>query len=222
MIDQDWDTTSRSNYQWRPLEEFAVDEPVLAHLEPNTLKYIADNTYGENVIQGDPYPQGRSQIYCVFEIPLPLSVDGATAVFDATYLSSSGIPLSTWNEYVRITKSMFPRTREDKIYELLTELDSEYLDESTGYIPNAMRDLSSAEEELSGYEKQLADVSADTWNSTWYTVVEDLWPSNQFYFNYGISTTSAWNGTNPAPFDNYLSDFYGTYWFYNGYYNFPT
>lgn len=60
VIDQDWNTTSRSNYQWRPLEEFAAYEPVLAHLEPNTLKYNADHTYGENVIHGNPYPQGTS------------------------------------------------------------------------------------------------------------------------------------------------------------------
>lgn len=60
VIDQDWNTTSRSDYQWLPLEDFAQYEPVLAHLEPNTVKYNADNSYGESTIPGDPYPKGAS------------------------------------------------------------------------------------------------------------------------------------------------------------------
>lgn len=60
VIDQDWNTTSRSDYQWLPLEDFAPYEPVLAHLEPNTVKYYADNTYAESIIPGDPYPKGSS------------------------------------------------------------------------------------------------------------------------------------------------------------------
>lgn len=82
----------------------------------------------------------------MFEIPLPLSVDNGIAAFNTTWLSSSGIPLSTWNEYVRITQSMFPRTRDDKIEELLKELYYQYLDEGTGSIPNALRNLSSWED----------------------------------------------------------------------------
>lgn len=110
VIDQDYDTTSKSNYQWRPLEELAVYEPALANLEPNTLKYTTNSSYGQNVIPGSPYPAGQSNVCCVFEIPLPLSIDGPTAVFDATYLSSSGYTRAEWDEIVRIAKSMFPES----------------------------------------------------------------------------------------------------------------
>lgn len=65
-------------------------------------------------------------------------------------------------------------------------------------------------------------MSADTWNTVWWTVVDRVWPDEkEFDFNKGISATSAWTGTDPGPFDNYLSDWYNTYWYQNGYYNFP-
>lgn len=61
-------------------------------------------------------------------------------------------------------------------------------------------------------------MSADTWNTVWWTVVNRVWPDDkEFNFNEGISATSAWTGTDPGPFDNYLSDWYNTYWYYNGY-----
>ena len=126
VIDQDWNTTSRSDYQWKPLEELAPYEPALAYLLPNTVKYYANNTYGENVIQGDPYPKGSSQVCCVFEIPLPLSVDGSYAVFDATYLSSSGYTRQEWNEIVRIAKSMFPASGQWKRDKELSALQAEF------------------------------------------------------------------------------------------------
>ena len=221
VIDQDWNTTSRSNYQWRPLEEFAAYEPVLAHLDPNTLKYNADHTYGENVIHGDPYPQGTSQICCVFEIPLPLSVDGPTAVFDATYLSSSGYTRAEWNEIVRIAKSMFPASgewkRDKELRELQQEFDWQYDSLSTR--------LSVLSDELSVVEKHEASLSVDCWPECWSTAVNNVYPNDEHdiggwpwnYYNEGISATSAWTGQNPLPFENFMSCWAGTQWDLHGY-----
>lgn len=221
VIDQDWNTSSRSNYQWRPLEEFAAYEPVLAHLEPNTLKYYADNSYGESVIQGDPYPKGSSQICCVFEIPLPLSVDGATAVFDATYLSSSGYTRAEWNEIVRIAKSMFPASgqwkRDKELEQLQAEFDAHY-----DYLSSYLSQLS---DELSVVEKHEASLSVDCWPECWTTAVNNVWPEDEHdiggwpwdKYNEGISATSAWTGTNPLPFENFMSCWAGTQWDLHGY-----
>ena len=83
----------------------------------------------------------------MFEIPLPLSVDSnGVVVLDTTWLSSSGYTRQEWRELVRITQTLFPRTRDDKIEELLKELNYQYLDEGTGSIPNALRNLSSWED----------------------------------------------------------------------------
>jgi len=221
VIDQDWDTTSRSNYQWRPLEEFAVYEPVLAHLEPNTVKYYANNTYGENVIHGDPYPKGSSQICCVFEIPLPLSVDGSTAVFDATYLSSSGYTRAEWNEIVRIAKSMFPESAQSKQAKELEELQQEF---DWQYDSLSTR-LSVLSDELSVVEKHEASLSVDCWSECWSTAVNNVYPNDEHdiggwpwnYYNEGISATSAWTGQNPLPFENFMSCWAGTQWDLHGY-----
>jgi hypothetical protein len=149
-----------------------------------------------------------------------MSVENGVVVFDTTYLSASGYTRQEWSELVSITRSMFPQTRDDKIAEELEYLYYQYLDENTGMIPYAQRQIEYCEEQLSTYEKNLEDVSADTWAVVWSTVVNDIWPSENFWFNYGISATSDWTGTNPAPFDNYLSDWYGTYWFDYGYYGY--
>lgn len=221
VIDQDWNTTSRSDYQWRPLEEFAVYEPVLAHLEPNTVKYHADNSYGENVIQGDPYPKGSSQVCCVFEIPLPLSVDGATAVFDATYLSSSGYTRQEWNEIVRIAKSMFPASGQWKRDKELSALQAEF-DWQYEYLSAQLEDCYEALSSISEHE---ASMSVDCWVYCWGTAVNNVWPNDEHdiegwpwdKYNEGISATSAWTGQNPLPFENFMSCWAGTEWDLHGY-----
>lgn len=83
----------------------------------------------------------------MFEIPLPLSVDSnGVVVLNTTWLSSSGYTRQEWRELVRITQTLFPRTRDDKIEEQLQYLYYQYLDEGTGSIPNALRNLSSLED----------------------------------------------------------------------------
>lgn len=96
-----------------------MHEPVMADVGPNTLKWEEHSTYGADTPIGDRYPTGYTGVSCTFEIPLPLSVVNGVAVFDTTYLSSSGYTRQEWNELVRITESMFPRTRDDKLQELL-------------------------------------------------------------------------------------------------------
>ena len=221
VVNQSETTDSWSNYQWRPVSELVIHEPVIANIGPNTFKWWNNSSYGSNV-PTNPWPQGYTGISCTFEIPIPMSVENGVVVFDTTYLSASGYTRQEWNEFVRITRSMFPQTRDDKLEELLKELDYQYLDEGTGSIPNAQRNLEYWESELTAYQKGLADVSADTWNTVWMTVVDDIWPDDkEFNFNEGISATSDWTGTDPGPFNNYLSDWYQTYWFNYGYWSFP-
>lgn len=118
----------------------------MADVGPNTLKWYNNSSYGSNT-PSNRWPEGYTGISCTFEIPLPLSVDGnGVVVLDTTWLSSSGYTRQEWNELVRITKSLFPRTRDDKIEEQLQYLYSQYLDEGTGSIPNALRNLSSLED----------------------------------------------------------------------------
>lgn len=55
---------------------------------------------------------------------------------------------------------------------------------------------------------------------SWPNAIERAWPqsiSPWDDFNDGITATSAWTGSNPAAFDNFLSAFANTYWGQNGY-----
>lgn len=221
IVNQSETTNSWSNFQWRPVSELMPYEPVIADIGPNTFKWWNSASYGSNT-PADRWPKGYTGISCTFEIPIPMSVENGVVVFDTTYLSASGYTRQEWRELVRITQTLFPRTRDDKIAEELQYLYYQYLDEGTGSIPYAQRELDYWENQLTAYEKELEDVSADTWCTVWSTVVNDIWPDDkEFNFNEGISATSDWTGTDPGPFDNYLSDWYGTYWFDNGYRNFP-
>ena len=221
VVNQSETTNSWSNYDWRPVSELLPHEPVVANIGPNTFKWWNNSSYGSNMPSGR-WPQGYTGISCVFEIPLPLSVDSnGVAVFDTEWLSTSGYTRQEWNEFVRITQSMFPRTRDTKIEELLAELSAQYLDPNTGLIPYSESQLTALQESIDYCEEKLDAVSADTWYTVWWTVVNQVWDetSVDFDFNEGITATSAWDGTDPAPFDNYLSDWNGTYWFNNGYSN---
>ena len=63
------------------------------------------------------------------------------------------------------------------------------------------------------------------WNYSWYDTVETVWPygySTSGKFTDGISATSAWTGTDPAPFENYLSIWPYSYYGQHGYYGDPT
>lgn len=125
-LNQSYNLNSWSDFEWRPLEELAIYEPVLADLPMNTLKYHTSGSFGSTGDIDDRYPHGHTQVSCVFEIPLLLSVDGDTAVFDTTYTSASGYTQQEWDEIVAAVKSMFPKTASWKQEQELSAVQDYY------------------------------------------------------------------------------------------------
>ena len=157
----------------------------------------------------------------MFEIPLPLSVDGNTAVFDITYLSSSGYTRAEWNEIVRIAKSMFPASGQWKRDKELSSLQQSF-DAQYDYLSTR---LSTLNDELSVVEKHEASLSVDCWPECWTAAVGNVYPDDEHElggwpwekYNEGISATSAWTGTDPLPYENFMSCWAGTQWDLHGY-----
>ena len=135
------------------------------------MKYYTDGSYGSTGQIGDRYPHGTTQVSCVFEIPLPLSVDGAVAVFDPTYLSSSGYTRQEWDELVAISKSLFPKTAQWKIDQELSALQEEF-DERYGELSIQLEYIEDALEQVIAEE---ATMSVDCWWWSWPTAVDNTW-----------------------------------------------
>jgi len=185
------------------------------------LKYYTDGSYGANGSIDDRYPHGTTQVSCVFEIPLPLSVDGAVAVFDPTYLSSSGYTRQEWNELVAISKSLFPKTAEWKQAQELSTLQQEF----DWQYETLSSQLEDCYDELSSIAEHEASMSVDCWVYCWGTAVNNVYPNDEHdidgwpwdKYNEGISATSAWTGADPLPFENFMSCWAGTQWDLHGY-----
>ena len=186
------------------------------------MKYYTDGSYGANGSIDDRYPHGTTQVSCVFEIPLPLSVDGAVAVFDPTYLSSSGYTRQEWNELVAISKSLFPKTAEWKQAQELSALQQEF----DWQYETLSSQLEDCYDELSSIDEHEASMSVDCWVYCWGTAVNNVYPNDEHdidgwpwdKYNEGISATSAWTGADPLPFENFMSCWAGTQWDLHGYF----
>lgn len=73
--------------------------------------------------------------------------------------------------------------------------------------------------------KHEASLSVDCWPECWPSTVENVYPGDEHdiggwpwdKYNDGITATSAWTGTDPLPFENFMSCWAGTQWDLHGY-----